>query len=118
MAGVRLNGQDLGILWKEPYCVEVTDALHAGENALEVQVVNLWPNRQIGDEQLPEDSERNPDGTLKQWPQWLLDGKSSQTCRYTFTSWRLWKKDSQLVESGLLGPVKLRVAQKVVMSSK
>ena len=115
MAGVKFNGRDLGILWKEPYRVEVTDALKAGENTLEVQVVNLWINRQIGDEQLPEDSERNPNGTLKQWPQWLLDGKSSPMGRYTFTSWRLWQKDSPLVESGLLGPVTLRAAQRVTV---
>jgi hypothetical protein len=115
MAGVKLNGKDLGILWKQPYCVEVTEALKPGGNALEVEVVNLWINRQIGDEQLPEDSERNPNGTLKQWPQWLQDGKPSPTGRYTFTSWRLWQKDSPLVESGLLGPVKLRVAQSVLM---
>jgi hypothetical protein len=115
MAGVRLNGKDLGILWKEPYCVEVTDAVKAGENALEVQVVNLWVNRQIGDEQLPEDSERNPSGTLKRWPQWLLEGKPSPTGRYTFTSWKLWQKDSPLAESGLLGPVELRAVQRVVV---
>jgi hypothetical protein len=115
MAGVKLNGKDLGILWKQPYCVEVTEALKPGGNALEVEVVNLWINRQIGDEQLPEDSERNPNGTLKQWPQWLQDGKPSPTGRHTFTSWRLWQKDSPLVESGLLGPVKLRVAQSVLM---
>ncbi|MGD0261425.1 MAG: glycosyl hydrolase [Verrucomicrobiota bacterium] len=115
MAGVKLNGKDLGLLWKQPYCVEVTSALKPGENALEVEVVNLWINRQIGDEQLPEDSERNPNGTLKQWPQWLQEGKPSPTGRYTFTSWRLWQKGSPLVESGLLGPVKLRVAQKVTV---
>jgi hypothetical protein len=115
MAGVSLNGKDLGILWKEPYSMEVTDALKAGTNVLEVQVVNLWVNRQIGDEQLPEDSERNPNGTLKRWPQWLLDGKPSPTGRYTFTSWRLWQKDSPLVESGLLGPVELRAVQSVTV---
>jgi hypothetical protein len=115
MAKVRLNGKDLGLLWKEPYGVEATDALKAGENTLEVEVVNLWVNRQIGDEQLPEDSERNPNGTLKRWPQWLLDGKPSPTGRYTFTSWKLWQKDSPLVESGLLGPVKLRAAQRIVL---
>ncbi len=114
MAGVKLNGKDLGILWKEPYCVEVTDALKPGQNALEVEVVNLWINRMIGDEQLPEDSERNPNGTLKQWPPWLQEGKPSPTGRYTFTSWRLWQKDSPLVESGLLGPVKLRATQRLV----
>jgi len=69
--------------------------------------VNLWPNRLIGDEQLPEDSERNPDGTLKQWPQWVLDGKPSPSGRFTFTSWRLWKKNDALLESGLIGPVQL-----------
>jgi hypothetical protein len=118
MAGVKVNGKDLGVLWKQPYCVEVTDVLKPGQNTLEVAVVNLWPNRMIGDEQLPEDSERNPNGTLKQWPQWLLDGKPSPTGRYTFTSWRLYQKDSPLVESGLIGPVKLRATQKVVLLSK
>jgi hypothetical protein len=114
MAAVKLNGKDLGILWKEPYRVEVTGALKSGENALEVEVVNLWINRMIGDEQLPEDSERNPNGTLKQWPPWLQEGKPSPTGRFTFTSWRLWQKDSPLVESGLLGPVKLRATQRMV----
>jgi hypothetical protein len=110
MAEVRLNGRDLGILWKPPFRVDVTGALKAGENVLELRVVNLWINRQIGDEQLPEDSDRNPNGTLKSWPQWLAEGKPSPTGRYTFTSWRLWKKDDPLVESGLLGPVTLQVA--------
>ena len=70
-------------------------------------MVNLWINRQIGDEQLPEDSDRKPNGTLKSWPAWLAEGKPSPTGRYTFTSWRLWKKGDPLVESGLLGPVTL-----------
>ena len=28
-------------------------------------MVNLWINRQIGDERLPEDSDRNPNGTVE-----------------------------------------------------
>ena len=113
MARVKLNGRDLGILWKPPYCVDVTSALKAGVNDLEIQVVNLWPNRLIGDEQLPEDSARNTGGkppspsTLKSWPQWLLDGQPSPTGRLTFSTWRLWKKDDPLQPSGLLGPVAL-----------
>ena len=107
MAEVKLNGKDLGILWKPPFRLDVTDAARAGENQLEVKVVDLWINRQIGDEQLPEDSSRNAKGTLKAWPQWLQDGKPSPTGRYTFTTWRLWKRMSAPVESGLLGPVTL-----------
>jgi len=108
MAEVKLNGKDLGILWKPPFRVDVTDDLRPGANVLEAKVVNLWINRQIGDEQLPEDSDRNPDGTLKSWPSWLSRGMPSPTGRFTLTSWRLWKKNDPLVESGLLGPVTLQ----------
>jgi len=113
MAGVKLNGKDLGILWKPPYRVEITDAVKAGKNVLEVSVVNLMVNRMIGDELLPDDSERKEDGTLKKWPQWLLEGKPSPTGRFTFTSWRLWKKNSPLQESGLLGPVTIQTVQRI-----
>jgi hypothetical protein len=116
IAEVRLNGKNLGISWKPPYRLDVTDAVHVGENTLEVKVVNLWPNRMIGDERLPEDSNRNPDGTLKEWPHWVLDGGQSPTGRYTFSSWKLWKKDSPLLESGLLGPVVLRAVAKVTVA--
>ena len=113
MAQVKLNAKDLGVLWKPPYRVEITDAVKAGENRLQVNVVNLWPNRMIGDELLPEDSDRNPDGTLKAWPKWVLEGKSSPTGRCTFTTWRLWKKDDALLESGLIGPVRILTAKTI-----
>ncbi|MHB8862025.1 MAG: glycosyl hydrolase [Pirellulaceae bacterium] len=109
MARVTLNGQDLGTLWKPPFRVDITNIVKVGDNMLEIQVVNLWPNRMIGDEHLPEDSERHPNGTLKTWPQWLTAGQPSPTGRYTFTSWRLWKKEDALLRSGLLGPVTLHV---------
>jgi hypothetical protein len=108
VAEVRLNGKESGIAWKPPYRVDVTEALKLGENLLDVKVVNLWINRQIGDEQLPEDCDRNRNGTLKSWPAWLQEGKPSPTGRYTFSSWKLWKKGDSLQESGLLGPVTLR----------
>ncbi len=106
MADVSLNGKPLGTLWKSPYRVDATDAIQPGANELEVKVANLWVNRQIGDERLPEDSERNPNGMLKKWPEWL--GKPSPTGRFTFTSWRLWKREDSLVPSGLLGPVRVQ----------
>ncbi|MCC6126106.1 MAG: alpha-L-rhamnosidase N-terminal domain-containing protein [Pirellulales bacterium] len=107
MAEVILNGKSLGILWKPPYHVDLGEALKPGENKLEVKVVNLLINRQIGDEFLPEDSDRNPNGTLKSWPKWLLEGKTSPTGRHTFTSWRMWRKDDPLQPSGLIGPVQI-----------
>ena len=113
MAEVTLNGQNLGILWKPPFRADVTKVLKTGRNTLEVNVVNLWINRMIGDEQLPEDSDRNANGTLKAWPEWVEAGKPSPTGRYTFTTWRLWAKDAPLVESGLLGPVILQSAVQV-----
>jgi hypothetical protein len=112
-AQVKVNGKDLGILWKPPYRVEVTDAVKAGENTFAICVTNLWINRMIGDEKMPEDSARNANGTLKEWPAWVQEGKTSPTGRYTFTSWRLWKAGDPLQESGLIGPVTLRAAERV-----
>ncbi|MEX2245020.1 MAG: glycosyl hydrolase [Fimbriimonadaceae bacterium] len=110
-ATVTLNGKDLGVLWKEPFTLDVTKAVKAGRNELKVKVTNLWVNRIIGDEQLPPDVEWNG-AQLKQWPDWLLNnGPRPDTGRYTFTTWRFWNKDSKLLESGLLGPVTLRSAR-------
>jgi hypothetical protein len=113
IAQPKVNGQELGTLWKPPFRAEITKFLKPGENRLEIKVVNLWPNRMIGDEQLPDDSERNADGTLKAWPSWLESGQKSSTGRYTFTSWRLWKKDSPLQQSGLIGPVRIIPAKDI-----
>ncbi len=109
-AEVSLNGNDLGILWKPPFRVNISAAAKSGVNQLTVKVTNLWPNRLIGDEQLPPDVEWNGK-QLKEWPQWFLDGKPSPTGRLTFTTWHHWTKKSPLLESGLLGPVSLRTAE-------
>jgi hypothetical protein len=114
-ARVKLNDKQFGVLWKPPYGLDVTDVLTAGQNTLDVSVTNLWPNRMIGDEQLPEDSRRNPDGTLRRWPEWLEQGKPSPAGRQTFTTWRLWKKGDALLKSGLLGPVRLTPSQSVML---
>ena len=106
LAEVSLNGRPLGILWKPPFRVDLTGAAQPGKNKLEIKVTNLWPNRLIGDEQLARD--REWDGKkLKEWPQWVLDGKPSPTGRFTFTTWHHWTKDDALLESGLMGPVRM-----------
>ena len=57
--------------------------------------------------------ERRDDGSLKQWPEWLEDGKPSPTGRQTFTTWRLFGKDDPLFPSGLIGPVVIEAARVV-----
>jgi len=116
-AEVSLNGNSFGILWKPPFRVNITGAAQAGKNRLQIKVTNLWPNRLIGDEQLPADREWNGK-QLKAWPQWLLDGKPSPTGRLTFTTWHHWTKDDALLESGLLGPATLSVGEKIQVQPK
>jgi hypothetical protein len=124
MAEVRLNGKDLGIRWKPPYRVDVTDAVRPGDNDLEIRVTSLWPNRLIGDEHLPPENDYgNVTGTavvsgtgalnlaIKRLPDWYVQGKPKPPGgRVTFATWKHYTKDDPLLESGLIGPVRLRTA--------
>ena len=87
IARVRLNGTDLGVVWRPPFRLDVTQAVKHGENKLEVMVVNSWRNRLIGDWDLPEEK------------------------RLTRTNISV-TKDWRLEASGLLGPV--RITEKVL----
>jgi hypothetical protein len=85
LAAVRLNGKNLGVAWTAPFRVDITDAVQPKDNRLEIDVVNLWPNRLIGDAALPPEK------------------------RLTKTHVTKFKKDSPLLPSGLLGPVTLQL---------
>jgi len=102
MARVRLNGKDLGVVWCAPWEVEITKALKAKGNRLEIEIANLWPNRMIGDENEPYDGVVD-----NRWPDWLLNGTQRPTKRFTFTTYRYYKKGDPLFPSGLLGPVSI-----------
>ncbi len=92
MAEVKLNGHDLGILWKPPFRVNIAGALKSGNNTLEIRVANLWPNRMIGDAALPAAE------------------------RFTWSSYEPFTKDSPLPKSSLLGPVTVQFAEIVPLS--
>jgi hypothetical protein len=102
LARIRLNGDDLGVIWTDPWRINITNAVKQKVNQLEIEVVNLWPNRLIGDEKFPDDGIKNG-----HWPDWLLENKPRTSGRYTFTTKKYYKKDSPLLKSGLIGPVKI-----------
>ena len=113
LAEVSVNGRNLGVVWSKPFRVDITDAVKAGDNALEIRVTNLWPNRLIGDEQWPSDVQWEGKH-LKDWPQWLKEGKPRPVGeRRTFTTWKHWSKEDALLPSGLIGPVQVRAGQMV-----
>jgi len=102
MARVKLNGKDLGVVWCAPWRIDVTGAIKAGDNQLEIEVVNRWANRMIGDKQ-PADAKAR----TVECPPGFLGGQKIQTGRYTFSTSNPYASKSPLVSSGLLGPVQL-----------
>ncbi|MEI9976407.1 MAG: glycosylhydrolase-like jelly roll fold domain-containing protein [Ignavibacteriota bacterium] len=92
IAAVRLNGQDLGVLWERPFRVALGSAAKAGWNELSVEVTNLWPNRLIGDATLPPEK------------------------RLTRTNITKFNAASPLLPSGLLGPVTVESRSTVRMT--
>ena len=83
VAEVRLNAKDLGVLWTKPFRVEITGVAKPAGNVLEIDIVNLWTNRVIGDAAIPPGQ------------------------RLTRTNIE-FKPDDPLLPSGLFGPVRLQ----------
>ncbi|MBN2321372.1 MAG: discoidin domain-containing protein [Acidobacteria bacterium] len=83
LAEVVVNGESMGIVWKKPFRVCISESLKPGENRISVQVTNLWVNRLIGDRQ------------------------PGVTDPVTYTTQAFYSADSPLLPSGLLGPVKI-----------
>ena len=90
LAEVRLNGKTLGVVWTAPWRIEVTDTIKPVGNELEIGVVNLWPNRLIGDGPLPREQRR------------------TETNRGTY-----YQGKHSLLPSGLLGPVTLQATEQL-----
>jgi hypothetical protein len=91
MAEVHLNGKSVGILWKPPFRLDVTDYVQAGDNRLEVTAVNTWFNR------LFYETVVNPGGTH------VMDLSKAPAVRIIRNS----IKNRPLMPSGLFGPIRL-----------
>jgi hypothetical protein len=114
LAKVKINNQELGIVWTAPWRISIPSSLLKNKNNhLEIEVTNVWANRLIGDEQEPEDAEWMPGhlwggNYLKEFPDWFFNSKSRPSKgRYCFTTWNYFTKESPLVKSGLLSPVRI-----------
>jgi hypothetical protein len=83
IAEVAVNGKKIGVVWTAPWHIDISSAVAKGKNELRIEVVNLWPNRLIGDAALPKEK------------------------RLTNTNIE-FKKTDKLSLSGLLGPVVLK----------
>ena len=125
IAEVKVNGKQAGNVWKPPYRLDITGLIRNGDNDLEIEVVNLWPNRLIGDEQLPPEYEYGGGvgvgglaipatgravGPIHSIPDWYTKGEPKPGPRIAFATYKWYSKDDPLFESGLLGPVRLRIA--------
>lgn len=110
VAEVRLNGRNLGVVWTAPWRVEITGAVKPQGNVLEIDVVNLWPNRLIGDARLPKEK-RLTTTNVRTYETVLPPDSEYRTYYCTVCAQRRQAgQPAELLSSGLLGPVTLHVA--------
>ncbi len=108
VATVRVNGMQLGTLWTAPYAIDISNAVQAGENTIEIEVANLWVNRLIGDAALPDTSGYEPEGNVPQrdMVEWYSANRPPPPGpRRTWATHYFQTPDDPLVPSGLIGPV-------------
>ena len=93
-ARVRINGQDVGAVWSLPFRLPIHNMLKEGENDLEITVTNLSANRI-----------RDLDKRGVQWKKFHeINFVNIHYKPFDASNW-------ELVDSGLLGPVKLYPAE-------
>jgi hypothetical protein len=119
LAEVIVNGHNLGVLWKQPFRVDLSSALKPGANELEIRVTNLWANRVIGDAKKMGAlgvtfDKRN--GAISKWPDWVPQDAPPTDSPVSFVTWRHWQGNEPLPPSGLLGPVTLREIAEIAIN--
>lgn len=95
IAEVRINGKPMGVIWTDPWTVELTGEVKAGKNELEIDVANLWVNRLIADAALSDDKRLTGTNALRR------DDSAKRP------HLRGYSPKEPLLPSGLVGPVRL-----------
>ena len=84
IADVTVNGKHVGVMWCQPYTLNIGDYIREGENILEIDVTSTWFNRLVYDASLPENERKT----------WVIKGPN---------------QNSELVPYGILGDVILKI---------
>ena len=94
MASIKINGQQMPVKWCAPFVFDITKYAKAGENTLKVEVVNMWPNRLIGDGKLP---------------------KKERLTKTNINKFNTKDAEKYLRKSGLLGPVRIIFEKNILL---
>jgi len=92
MASVKINDHKLQVIWSAPFRFDLTPYLKTGANKLQVEVVNMWVNRLIGDGKLPQ---------------------NERITRTNVIKFEVPDAEKYLRISGLMGPVKLMKVKEI-----
>lgn len=84
IAELWCNGKKVAVKWAPPFVFDLTNVVQQGENTLKVKVTNTWRNQLIFDKQRPKNGKK------------------------TWTTSPPKNNESELEESGLIGPVVLK----------
>lgn len=87
VSSVRFNNKDLGVLWCTPWRIDITDYAKETGNFVEIDVINLWANRVIGD--------------------WKLPKEQRFTRTHDVFRFDMLRASTPLTDAGLLGPVSI-----------
>ena len=111
IANVYVDGRFVDCLWEKPY--RTTFEHPAGSLLrLRIEIVNLLPNRLIGDAVAIRDGAKEPRSKEGSWPKWVEENRpDSGTGIFSWSNFRAgWTADDAPLPSGLLGPVRLHVS--------
>ena len=114
IARVKANGVYAPVIaWMKPARADITEGvLKAGSSGkldLEIEVVNTWVNRIVGDivDGYAPDWEWNGK-MVKSIPEYVKKGESAPSGRHCFYTYRHLYKSEPLPVSGLVGPVEIK----------
>ena len=110
IANVYVNGRFISCLWEPPYRLDLPLSSlvpHPSSLTLRVEIVNLLPNRMIGDAVAIRDGAKAERDKRGPWPKWVMENRpDSGTGIFTWCNFaKFWSADDQPLRSGLLGPV-------------